>query len=279
MTVSTSKPLTPWSRHARQWAHVGSPLRPGSEDGEIFWDLVADDAKSAAAPRAVVLGVTPELALLPWPGGGQLTAVDQSQDMIDRVWPADQLPCSGRAICASWKDMPLDDASVDVALGDGSMSVLPSGRDYHAVIKEFHRVIKPGGQLILRCFVHPDEKEPVDNVFAALDRGEIGSMHALKWRIAMALQKSLDTGVVVSDIRDHFMKHVTNRKAAAKKLGWPIEAIDTIDAYENSPVSYTFPTMAEIAAAFTGKFKAARIVHPTYELGERCPVIGFKCLP
>lgn len=278
MTISKSKTVTPWSQHSRQWSQVGSPLRPIDEDREIYWDLVTDDVKNSKTPQAVVLGVTPELALLPWPSGGQITAVDQSQDMIDRVWPADQLPCAGWAICAPWSDMPLDDGSIDVAVGDGSMSVLPSGREYAGVIRELHRVIKPGGQLILRCFVRPDRKEPITHVFAALDRGEIGSMHALKWRIAMALHGTLDAGSSVAEIRDCFLEHIGNRDEAAARLGWPIEAINTIDAYAGSTVTYTFPTMAEIATAFTGQFKATRIVHPAYELGDRCPVIGFKRL-
>jgi len=279
MAVTTSSEVSPWSRHARQWSQVGSPLRPVEEDCRLYWREVGDVVEAVAAPRALVLGVTPELALLPWPRQSHLTAVDQSQDMIDRVWPRRALRCTGKAVCSTWNDMPLDDASVDVMVGDGSLSVLPSGRDYPAMIAEIHRVLRPGGQLALRCFVHPDENEPIDQVFTDLDDGRIGSMHALKWRIAMVLQKSLTDGVVVSDIRDCFMSHLRDREAAAQRLGWPIEAINTIDAYAGSMVSYTFPTLGEITAAVAGRFEVTGVAHPSYELGDRCPVIGFKRLP
>jgi len=195
--------------------------------------------------------------------------------MIDRVWPADELHCTGHAVCEKWQESSLPDASVDVVLGDGSLSVLPSRRDYPAVIGDVHRVLKPGGRFALRCFVHPDDDEPIDRVFDDLEANKIGSMHALKWRIAMALQKTIVDGVVVSDIRDCFNAHVADRQAAARRLGWPVEAINTIDAYTGSSVAYTFPTLAEITEAVAGRFEITSITHPSYELGERCPVIGF----
>jgi len=279
MTMPASPPISPWTRHSQQWSLVASPLRPGPEDQGLYWSLVGEFVAGLKAPRGLVLGATPELALLPWPPGGHLTAVDLSADMIARVFPAAELPCAGEAVCANWKAIPLPAASVDVALGDGSLSALPSGRDYEAVVGEIHRVLRPGGRLALRCYVHPDEKEPMADVFKALDGGEIGSIHALKWRIAMALQGSLDEGVRVADIRDCFLEHIGEREAAARRLGWPLEVINTIDAYKGSTVSYTFPTLAEIRAKVAGRFAVARIVHPSYELGERCPVIGFERLP
>ena len=95
----------------------------------------------------------------------------------------------------------------------------------------------------------------------------------------MALQQTLGDGVVVSDIRDCLLAGIGDRTAAARRLGWPVEAINTIDAYKGSSVAYTFPTLAEISAAVVGRFEIVGITHPTYKLGERCPVIGFERLP
>lgn len=279
MASPTSPGISPWSRHARQWSRVASPLRPVAEDCRLYWGLIGGVVEGLAAPRVLLLGVTPELALLPWPRPSHLTAADLNPDMIARVWPARELRCTGEAVCAKWQALPLADASVDVTLGDGSLSALPRSRDYPAVIAEIHRVLRPGGRLALRCYVQPDDNERMDQVFAALNAGKIGSMHVLKWRMAMALQKTMADGVAVSDIRDCFVVRVGDRAAAARRLGWPLEAINTIDAYQGSGVTYTFPTLAELRAAVAGRFEITRIAHPSYELGERCPVIGFGRIP
>lgn len=277
--MPTSTTVSSWSRHSRQWSLIGSPLRPDAEDCRLFWDLIGEIVESRPAPRALMLGVTPELALLPWPGNCHLTAVDQNPDMIGRVWPAGDLHCTGEAMCAKWQEMPLADASIDVALGDGSLTALPSSREYPHVIAEIHRVLKPGGRLALRCYVPPDDKETTDQIFTALDAGEIGSMNTLKWRIAMALQKTPADGVTVPDIRDCVVARIVDREAAARRLGWPVEAINAIDAYKDSSVAYSFPTLAELGAVTAGRFKIDRIAYPSYELGERCPVVEFQRLP
>lgn len=279
MTDTKLASASPWRRHARQWSHVGSPLRPCEEDSELYWRAVSDHVGGLAAPRALILGVTPELAQLPWPSAGHLTAIDRSPDMIARVWPADDLPCPGEAQCAHWHETGLPDASIDVILGDGALSALPSGKAYAGVIAELHRVLRPGGRFALRSFCRPDEQEPIDRVFASLEAGAIGSMHALKWRIAMALQPSLDDGMMVSAIRDCFNDHLPDRAAAAERFGWPIEEVDTIDAYTDSKMTLTFPTLGEITEAVAGRFAVRHVAHPSYELGERCPVIGFERMP
>lgn len=46
------------------------------------------DSHGGHNQRVLLLGVTPEYALLPWPTGTAFTAIDKCRDMIAKVWPA-----------------------------------------------------------------------------------------------------------------------------------------------------------------------------------------------
>ena len=76
-----------WPRHAGQWQRVGPPLRPGPDDVRHIEACIAawSSRQRRAAPRALLLGVTPELATLNWPDGTALLAVDRALPMIHAV--------------------------------------------------------------------------------------------------------------------------------------------------------------------------------------------------
>ncbi|GAB6054528.1 class I SAM-dependent methyltransferase [Magnetospira thiophila] len=279
MTLSVPSSASPWSRHARQWSHVGSPLRPISEDCQLYWRLLAPLIVDLDAPKIMMMGVTPELALLPWPRQCHLTAIDQNPDMIARVWPTGLPPCDNEAICAQWQHVPLKDAAFDLALGDGALTTLSSPDEYLSVFRELHRILRPGGRVFLRCFVRPEATETLDHIFADLEANRIGSFHVLKWRVAMALQTRFSEGVAVALIRESLCDRLPDRAAAAGRLGWPEADIQTIDAYEGSSAIYTFPTLAEIETTLEGRFQISGVVTPTYELGARCPLIQLERRP
>jgi SAM-dependent methyltransferase len=256
-----------WPLHARQWALIGPPLRPAAEDVAIAERAVAEwAAASRRAPRALLLGVTPELATMRWPAGTRLLAVDRSAAMIDAIFPAG----AGEAIAAEWLALPRDAASIDVALGDGCLSCLAHPAGYQALAAELGRVLVADGVAVLRLFAAPERREPLAEVAAALRAGRIASFHALKWRIAMAIQPD-DRNVRVADILAAFDELAPDRAA----LPWPPEVIATIDVYRGSALVYSFPTAAEAAAALPG-FVIAAAHTPGYELGERCPTLVLR---
>lgn len=96
-------PRDHWPRHARQWALVGPPLRPGPDDVAATERAVAAwSAGEGRAPRALVLGVTPELVTMAWPAGARVLAVDRSAAVIDAILPrgaasGDRYPPGGMA--------------------------------------------------------------------------------------------------------------------------------------------------------------------------------------
>jgi len=105
--------------------------------------------------------------------------------------------------------------------------------------------------------------------------GRIGSLHALKWRIAMAVQPG-DRNVRVVDILAGFDELVADRAALAARTGWSPAVIAAIDVYRDSELTYSFPTLAEVRDAL-GDVLVERACHvPGYELGDRCPTLVLE---
>jgi SAM-dependent methyltransferase len=268
-----------WNHHARQWQHVGPPLRPAREDVALFETLATESLRGRAGlagdvrSRAVLLGVTPELASMRWPAGTRLTSVDRCAAMIETWWPADRVPPGAEVVCGEWRQIPADDRSVDLVVGDGCYTLLNSPEGYEAVTREIHRILRPGGRLVMRYFARPERPESTSAVFADLLRGRVGNFHVLKWRLAMSLHGTLDKGVCVADVWDAWNDRVPDPAKLARDLRWPREAVATIDAYRGVPTRYTFPTLPEIRASLADRFVEESIHFPAYELGDRCPTI------
>ncbi len=264
-----------WPRHARQWALVGPPLRPAPEDVAIVTaEIAAWTAARGRAPRALLLGVTPELATMAWPAGSTLLAVDRAAAMIGAIFPRAGLPVGATAMVGDWLALPRAARSFDVVVGDGCLSCLAYPAGYRAVAAELRRVLADDGLLLLRLFAAPPQPEPLAEVAAALRAGHIGSLHALKWRLAMAIQAA-DRNVRVIDIWHAFEQLVPDRAALAAATGWPLDVIGTIDAYRGSEVVYSFPTADEVRAALDETFSERATHTPTYELGARCLTLAL----
>src|SRR5262245_21927516 len=95
-----------WSQHVRQWQWLGSPLRPAAEDIRIAERCVGQWYDNTRPPvtRALLFGVTPEVARMSWPSGTRLAAVDHNRTMIRGVWPG--APLGHPALCAEWHALP-----------------------------------------------------------------------------------------------------------------------------------------------------------------------------
>lgn len=129
---------------------------------------------------------------------------------------------------------------------------------------------------MLRCFVRPDRAETLDAVASAALAGDVGSMHALKWRIAMALEVDHTFSVKVVDIRTAFDRLFPDRDLLARITGWPLQVIETIDAYRGVATRYSFPTLAAIRTAAAPLFEVGGVRLGCYELAERCPTVLFR---
>lgn len=265
-----------WARHAGQWSRVGPPLKPSAEDAELSLKALRPVFDQSPGPcRIAILGVTPELVLLPWPPTAVLKAFDHSADMIASLWQSHP-QVSSSVYQADWRALPLDDASMHAAVGDGSLNALPNLNECAEVLEELHRVLVVGGRIVIRCFVRPDVPETFQEVVAAVKRSQIGSFHALKWRMAMALAGVSRASVAVADIHDAFEASFPSRDALAALTGWPREVIDSIDAYRGSLTRYVFPTLPELLGLCRPWFELQSIEHGSYELADRCPMLSLR---
>ena len=193
--------------------------------------------------------------------------------MIEAVWPGAKLGFS--AACARWTHLPLHAGRADVAIGDGCFSSL-SGAAYGAMTRSVHRVLRPDGLLVMRFFSRPERPESAARVFADLFEGRIGRFFAFKWRLAMALHGGLEEGVRLAEVWDAWHATVPEPARLAGSLGWPLEKLLMMDAYRESALRFTFPTLAEARAALWTDFEELACRVPAYELGERCPTLILR---
>ncbi len=265
-----------WQKHAEQWRHLGPPLRPCPQDVALFEKIAAATvAADPAHPRALLLGVTPELALMQWPTGTRLLAIDRSQGMISLVWPRQQQP-DALAILGNWRSPPLAAGSLDLIVGDGCFTILSYPDDYHEVTQALRKVLTETGTMALRFFVRPEQPEPLARIMTDLRDGRINSFHACKWRLAMALHgPDGAAGVRLAEIWQAWQEAGFTPKTDGAP-GWSPEAVATIDNYRGVETRYSFPTLTEIRRVFGEYFREEACLYGSYELAERCPIMLFR---
>jgi SAM-dependent methyltransferase len=225
------------------------------------------------SPKALLLGVTPEIATMRWPAGTELTAVERCQDMIDGVWPGGELAIRAHARLGDWRALPVPDASVHFVIGDGAYTTLAGSESASPVTREIRRVLRRGAHFIHRHFVRPETPEAPSDVFSDLEAGCIGNFHVFKWRLAMALHGNDEAGVRLADVWVAWHERGIGTEELTERFGWPRETIATIDAYRGVTARYAFPTLAELRRHFAAEFVELDCHLPSYELGQRCPLL------
>lgn len=268
-----SPPANHWEKHAHAWQHFGSPLRPCSED--VQW---MERTLSELVPlhqRGILMGVTPELAHMTWPSGTRLVAVDQCADMIRQQWQPNP-PAGAQVLNADWERMPLADSSIDCIVGDGVLGLFSFPHGMQRLMQEIHRLLHRDGRWLMRVFIRPDRPESPEQVHDALAAGEIGSFHAYKWRLAMALHPSLLEGVRPATVWQTWQTQGPDAQALAAATGWPAAQIATIDSYREAQATYYFPTLDELQQTLATHFDLLDLRLPRYELGERCPLLALR---
>lgn len=265
-----------WHGYARYWSLLGSPLRPCDEDIRLYQQLLKKHIAPSPRSRihALLFGVTPELAAMEWPGQFELVATERVPATIMALWPGNT--ASRAAICANWLRLPFANARFDIVVGDGCLVAIGDDNAQNELIAVARRGVRADGWLCMRLFCLPEQTESIEDVFDALEAGNIGSFHAFKWRLAMALQGDA-AGVAVADIWRTWNAKGIDRDRLAVTRGWPRDTIDTLDIYRDSPVRYRFAGYHSLI----GQFASAGFDHVdtrrgTYELAERCPIVMLR---
>lgn len=256
-----------WHDMARKWMRLRPPLRPNAE--------VAEAVRAQLAPLpgpTLLLGVTPELALVAAP----LVAVDRNPGMIACAWPGNT--ADRHAVQGDWLAMPVADGAFANAIGDGSLNTLAYPDGYATLFDELARVLKPGARIVVRNFCTPEEGEGLEAVGAATLGGRIASLHAFKWRLAMAaVAEAGDPNIRVTRIRDAFHALFPDQARLKAATGWTDDEIDTIEVYKDSVVSFSFPRLSELLAVVPARLRhRGTVAAGSYEMAERCPVVVME---
>lgn len=259
------------------WSQVGPPLRPCLEDVTFVETEVNRWADSNEAPRALILGVTPELYHLPWPEGTDVMAVDHTQEMINALWQGPK----GAVLCAEWTSIPLPDASRDIVLCDGGLHLLSYPAGQTDLVEMMSQLVAPGGLFIVRLFAPFGPQETPDDVLEDLINGKIPNLNILKLRLGMSMQPNATNGVALAEVWEKLRSVAPDFDELATHIGWPIEHLLVINSYHESRNKYYFVTVDEVRRLFCdspGGFELECIHTPDYELSDRCPTIVFRRL-
>ena len=253
-----------WTNIQRSWNRMGPPLRPNQEVVDAIKECLADRRE-----RLLILGVTPEFADL----GDDIQAVDSSKDMIGAIWPGDTT--NRRATEGLWTDLPCENSSRQSSVCDGGLTLVPFAEGYSTIFNELSRVLEPEGRAIFRVFCPPSPCESLETLEASIWNGEIQTIHAMKFRLAMALvaQRGV-VNIPLRDVWDEFTARFPDRDKLAAATGWSNQAIDTIDFYRESDTNYSYPTADEIADLARKTFENVSLVSSgTYEMADRSPLL------
>jgi SAM-dependent methyltransferase len=246
-----------------RWSGLSAPQRPVDSVVEAMRPLIAE-----RVGPVLQLGVTPEIARL----SAQGIAVDVNPEMVSSVWPGDS--ATHHAIVGDWLELPLEDASIDSAFGDGSLTMIRWPQDYRLLFENLTRVLRPGGRLVLRCFVRPDECEGLDELAGATLAGEVGHAGAFKLRFNMAVAAVAgEVSVTGSRIHDLFEEYFPDRIALARATGWSAADFAQIDAYAGATSLHSYPTRAEIVSTLPAEVRHSFVETSGYLLAERCPLL------
>ena len=255
------------------------PSRPSGEDIAGFEaGAMALAATLDRAPDVLILGLTRGIVSMHWPKRSSLVAMDWSGAMLRRVWPESSLPAAVRLVIGDWRQMPVADGSVDLAIGDGCLASQNSFADCAEVIREVWRVLRPGGRFVHRCFSRPDAAENVDRLFEELRAGVIPAFEQFRWRLAMALHPPGE-GVLTARAWREWRDRVEDPRALCARLGWSATDASSIDAWNTRDVRVPLPTLGELAALWEGRFVLLERRIPAYPMGARFPTLVLRRLP
>jgi len=266
-----------WQGLAQSYAAAGAPLRPSREDIEFLESAMAECAarRKPEHLRALLLGVTPDIAAMRWPEGTRLTAADNSFSMVRAVWPGN-VPGRRLGVCANWLALPVRESSCDAVIGDGSMNCVRFPAGFRALAESVRGVLREDGISVLRCYTRPVPGEGPDEVFEDLRRGEIVSFHHFKFRLLMAMQESTEQGIAVAEVYREWMERKVDLGALSGRAGWEKKTIDTMELYRGRETVHTFPSMAEFRSVLSEHFEELGVSSPSYSLSERCPVLVLR---
>jgi hypothetical protein len=263
-----------WNSIARGYKAFASPFVPCGEDVALLEMAVARQAEriGARSLRAVMLGVTPGIAMMRWPPQSQLVAVEISPAVIQALWPGNIVGVR-EAVCASWFGIPMRSGSCDVIVGDGALATCRFPGEVRKLVQSARNLLKDDGAFAFRSYVRPHLTESIESVFKALFSGDGLSVDRFKMRLYLAMQRTAQEGVAVKDAARILDRYGLNPRTMQERFGWSSAATEPFAAWPTSDAVYSFPTLDELRDLLGECFHEVSVSYPGYELGNCCPTL------
>lgn len=250
------------------------PRAPSHEDGVMMLELARDLIDVPRQVPVVVFGVTPEIIGLDWPGNVELLAVDANPAVVDAAWvPSEKV--RSQVIVSAWDSMPIEPGSIDLIVGDCSFNALPDEGQYAAVAGECARVLRAGGQAILRFFASSYPcKTPRE---AIVDAQACPDGRLSNFRLDLAMAISGAHGFVTSrEIKRVFYDLVPDRAAFAARAGAAVAEVERVidmPAARFPDMRLNYFTTEQIARLVAPGLTIDAVQYPSYLMGHACPTI------
>jgi SAM-dependent methyltransferase len=257
---------------------IPPPSAPSPGDLALYESFASRLAAAAGrpGPAALMLGVTRGIALMQWPPGTALAAIDWSLGMVRHRWPFDLMGRAAALVVGDWRQMPLRSASRDLALGDGCYAAMDSFAACDGLHQELARVLRPGGHFIQRCFLRPEQPERAEQVFEDLLGGRVGSFEIFRRRLAMAMHRPDRVAVSADEVWQAWHARVADTNQLAQRYGWPAQVFRNMDRWKGLRLRFPFPTLSEVRDMTQRHFELIECRYPDYEMGERCPMLVLR---
>lgn len=194
-----------WSKIAEKWVtYFKPPSRPSKEETEIYARLIKQNCSESQ--RALILGATPEILNVLSEANLQTDLIDINQEMVDAMLEIASQSEHERVITiGNWLDMPYEDNSFDVVLGDAVIQNVPYA-DRHNMIEQIWRVLRPGGIYLNRSFCVPEEKPygSIDEILEAFREKSVDETTAIElvYEIQVLNYDHENHLAAMSDVRD-----------------------------------------------------------------------------
>ena len=265
-----------WNYALEVFRHLGSPLRPESVEIAFMEQKVRDWITAHPHHRqssALVLGVTTEIVGMDWPDPVELTAVDESESMIEEFWPGDK---AGKRtlIQGNWFDFPAEQHSFDFILGDGVFNIPEFPKGYATLARRMAGLLKPDGVMIVRLFTQLENKEDPQDIVTEIKASESYDYWSMRYRFITSLQKSAQTGIFAGTVPtnrelekrgisgDEFIQKTKHKAIPMPEL--PPEGMDGL--------LINFPTQNEFIETLAEYFQVTEVGYGEHAMAYRCPI-------
>lgn len=146
--MSKNQPNTRQESMVKRWLSLSHPIRPSKGMLSLYEKNIATAMEGKPDPAWGLLGCTPEIRSIAGKYQAEIFCIDINPDAFYGFKEICAPSKYERFICADWLNINID-KSLDIVIGDGSMSMIP--KEEHAkFLKNIHSIVKPKGYVLLR---------------------------------------------------------------------------------------------------------------------------------